>query len=113
IADFPLSHDIWITLLIAAAGARIVPVDQKLIRYRLHSSNVVGLQNHNLLSQIRAARRQLTNGAFEYAVDLHEAVLDRVISAGVTPPGIERTRALLANKISHARLRHEMPQSLL
>ena len=109
IPDFPHSHDIWITLLIAAV-ARICPLDENLIRYRLHASNTVGLKNHNLISQISMARKQISIGAFQYAADLHQAALDRLCQSNLQNPQLDRTKSLIAEKISHSRRRHDMPK---
>ncbi|MGD0463554.1 MAG: glycosyltransferase [Tepidisphaeraceae bacterium] len=112
IPDFTHSHDIWITLLIACV-ARICPLDKNLVRHRLHSANMVGMQNHNLLSQIRMARWQISSGAFQYAADLHEAALNRLRQFAVGDPGFDHKSAVLTDKIFHSRLRHHMPRSWL
>jgi hypothetical protein len=88
-----------------ACVARICPLDKNLVRHRLHSANTVGMQNHNLLGQIKMARWQVSSGAFKYAADLHEAALDRLRQFAAN----DRNFALLSEKISHSRLRHDMP----
>jgi glycosyltransferase involved in cell wall biosynthesis len=112
IPDLPHSHDIWITLLIACV-ARIYPLDKNLVQYRLHSTNTVGLQNHNLLSQIRMARWQLTSGAFQYAADLHQAALERLEQFAPQSRGFRISRALLSDKVSHSHLRQNLPKPWL
>jgi glycosyltransferase involved in cell wall biosynthesis len=107
IPNFPHSHDIWITLLIACVS-RVFPLDEDLIRYRLHASNHVGLRRHGLLGQFRMAKHQLRTHAFQYAADMHEAARERL--AGNTQwPASPQTLALLTEKIRHSRLRHDMP----
>jgi hypothetical protein len=105
IPDLPHCHDIWITLLIACV-ARLCPLDKNLVRHRLHSANTVGMENHNLLSQIRMARWQVRSGAFKYAADLHEAALNRLRQFAAD----EGPSALLSAKVAHSRLRQNMPR---
>jgi glycosyltransferase involved in cell wall biosynthesis len=112
IPDLPHCHDIWITLLIACV-ARIFPLDKNLVRHRLHSANTVGMQNHNVLSQIKMARWQVSSGAFKYAADLHEAALNRLRQFATNDPSFSHNLALLSNKVCHSRVRHNMPKSWL
>jgi hypothetical protein len=109
IPDLPHCHDIWIALLLACA-ARIYPLDENLIDYRLHGANEVGLKKHGLMSQIRMARWQLRFGAFQYAADLHQAAMDRLRKHGLLSPDIE---VKLKEKIEHSRVRHEMSKHFL
>jgi hypothetical protein len=112
IPDLPHCHDIWITLLIACV-AKIYPLNENLVRHRLHSANTVGMQNHNLLSQIKMARWQASSGAFKYAADLHEAALNRLRQFAEADANFVRKSALLSEKIRHSHLRHNMPKSWL
>ncbi|HEY1921764.1 MAG TPA: glycosyltransferase [Tepidisphaeraceae bacterium] len=112
IPDLPHCHDIWITLLIACVG-KIHPLNENLVRHRLHSANTVGMQNHNLLSQIKMAKWQINSGAFKYAGDLHEAALDRLRQFAAKDSRFDRNAELLAEKIRHSRLRQDMPKSWL
>ncbi len=109
IPDLPHCHDIWITLLIACV-AKIYPLNENLVRHRLHSSNTVGMQNHNFLGQIRMARWQVNSGAFKYAADLHEAALNRLRGFAAKDASFERQSVLLSHKICHSRIRHNMPK---
>jgi glycosyltransferase involved in cell wall biosynthesis len=108
IPDLQHCHDIWITLLLACA-ARIYPLNETLIDYRLHSNNEVGLKKHGLLSQIRMARWQLRFGAFQYAAELHQAAMDRL---GEHDFLTEPAEWLLNDKIVHSQIRHAMPRSM-
>lgn len=108
IPDFPHSHDIWITLLIGCV-ARLQPVNEELIRYRLHSFNHVGLRRYGLLGQLRMARQQIRTKAFAYAAELHEAVRQRLLVHAEEFPVRERDLILLDEKIRHSRLRDELP----
>lgn len=108
IPDFPNSHDIWITLLLGCA-ARIDPVDEDLIQYRLHNANQVGMRRRGLAGQIKMARWQIAGSLFQYAADLHEAARDRLSqnSRWPTSPAVLK---LLEQKIHHSRLRHHLPK---
>lgn len=108
IPDLPHCHDIWTTLLLACAD-KIYPLGEKLIDYRLHTTNQVGLKKHGLLSQIRMARWQLRFGAFQYAADLHRAALTRLQQHNMLS---ERDKRLLTAKIQHSEIRHAMPRNL-
>jgi glycosyltransferase involved in cell wall biosynthesis len=112
IPDLSNCHDIWITLLIACV-AKIYPLNENLVRHRLHSANTVGMQNHNLRSQIKMARWQVSSGAFKYAVDLHEAAIDRLRKFTTDDASFVRKSALLSEKICHSRLRHNLPKPWL
>ncbi len=107
IPDFPHSHDIWITLLLSCVG-RISPVDEKLIQYRLHDSNHVGMRQYGLLDQLRMARYQIATGTFAYLADLNQAALDRLKDQSRWPVQSAALK-LLQEKIDHSRRRHELP----
>jgi glycosyltransferase involved in cell wall biosynthesis len=111
IPDLPHSHDVWITLLIACAGGRLCPVDETLVKYRLHGGNVVGMKKHPLLNQIRMARWQVSSGAFRYLAELHQSALDRLVERGVEHPQVDYVKRLLAEKSAHSRVRDEMPRT--
>jgi glycosyltransferase involved in cell wall biosynthesis len=107
IPDFPHSHDIWITLLLACVG-KIEPVDRDLIQYRIHGGNEVGMRRYGLLDQIRVARYQIRNNTFAYLAELHEAARERLNGQTqwtVKPHVID----LLREKIEHSRLRNDLP----
>lgn len=108
IPDFPHSHDIWIALLIACV-ARLDPLNEDLIQYRLHASNVVGLRRYGLLGQIRMARKQVAIDAFQYAADFHEAAYQRLAASqawNVNPDALR----LLREKVRHSLCRHHLPK---
>jgi glycosyltransferase involved in cell wall biosynthesis len=112
IPDLPHCHDIWITLLIACV-AGVYPLNEDLVRHRLHPDNAVGMQNHNWLGQIRMARWQFRSGAFKYAADLHEAAIDRLSQSAGGNALLKSKVALLSQKVRHSRIRQNMPKSLL
>jgi hypothetical protein len=110
IPDFPHSHDIWLTLLISCV-AKLIAMNDDLIRYRLHGANTVGLKRHGLRSQIRMARKQIDDQAFLYAADLHESALARLTSARELPGTLKpNALELLREKSAHASARHHLPK---
>jgi glycosyltransferase involved in cell wall biosynthesis len=117
IPDVPNSHDIWITLLIACV-ARLDPVDEPLVQYRLHASNTIGLRRYDVLGQIKMARWQLRTRQFLINANLHQAALERLETwkdEGATSPSGSSftlhpsTLALLREKVAHYRARDRMP----
>jgi glycosyltransferase involved in cell wall biosynthesis len=110
IPDLPHSHDVWLTLLIACAGGRLYPVDEPLVKYRLHGGNVVGMKKHSLLNQIRMARWQVSSGAFRYLAELHQAALQRLDERDVKHAKIGQVKRLLGQKAAHSRARDAMPR---
>ena len=112
IPDLPHSHDIWLTLLLACVG-RIDPVDRDLVRYRLHSANVVGLRRHGLVGQVRMARHQLRTNTFAFLADLCAAAGDRLAQHQRRWPVSPDVLALLRAKVDHSRCRHDMPRRWL
>ena len=112
IPDLPHSHDIWVTLLLACIG-RIEPVDRDLIRYRLHSSNTVGLKRHGLLGQVRMARHQVRSNAFAFLADLSAAAHDRLTADPRRWPVSAGVLELLRAKVDHSRCRQDMPRPWL
>ncbi len=111
IPDFPHSHDIWITLLLACVG-KLSPVDRDLIQYRIHDNNEVGMRRYGFLDQIRVARYQIKTNTFGYLANLHQAAIERLTSQArwtVTPQHLE----LLREKIRHSQVRDQMPRRWL
>ena len=108
IPDLPHCHDVWTTLLLACVG-RLDPVDDELVRYRLHASNTVGLRRHSLLDQVRMARHQLRSAAFANAAELCAAAHDRLVAHRHRWPVSDGVLALLREKVDHSRRRHAMP----
>jgi len=106
--DLPNAHDVWIALLLACV-ARIQPIDEDLIAYRLHANNQVGMKRFNLAGQIRMARRQITSGAFANLSTLHQAARARLRSQSQWPVST-MTLNQLEEKVRHSTLRHEIHQ---
>lgn len=109
--DLRSAHDAWIAFLISAVS-EVAILDAKLIRYRLHADNQIGLRRLHLAAQFAEARRQVDRGAFAYAVSFFEAARARLRSdqaKGFEPrPGV---LDVLDEKISHERRRDAMPAS--
>jgi glycosyltransferase involved in cell wall biosynthesis len=102
--DLPRSHDIWITLLIAAV-AKISPIPEPLIDYRIHPDNQIGLPQNGLTGQIASARRQIQQNAFALAADFYQSALNR-LTANHAPDAVLQ---LIAQKVHHSRARHDLP----
>ena len=83
-------------------------VEEKLIHYRLHASNQIGLRRFGLLDQYRQARRQLENNVLGQTAEFFEFARERFRDE------IDcELRRLLDEKIEHTRLREGMSPSLL
>jgi glycosyltransferase involved in cell wall biosynthesis len=106
--DLLRSHDIWITLLIAAVG-RIFPIGEPLIDYRIHAENQIGVPEKGLAAQIAAARRQVQQNAFGLAAEVYQAIFDRLWANKTKWPVTDETLNLIHQKIEHSRVRHELP----
>lgn len=114
IPNLRTAHDIWTSTLIACVSP-IAFTTERLVKYRVHGQNQVGMRRWNLLEQIAKAREQLQLGAFAHAVDLYSEMARRLrevqIATRFTPrPGALR---LLDEKVAHCRLRNDMPPGLL
>jgi glycosyltransferase involved in cell wall biosynthesis len=106
--DLPRSHDIWMTLLIAAVG-EISPIDEALIEYRVHGENQIGLPDEGLSGQIAAARRQIRQNAFGVAADLYAAAVERLTANRSKWSVTDQTLELLEEKVRHSRARDQLP----
>jgi hypothetical protein len=106
--DLRSAHDAWTAMLIAAV-AEVAILDERLIQYRLHGNNHIGVQRVGLVQQIGKARLQVRHHAFRYAEELHQAAVDRLQmweSQGheLRPGALQKLR----EKIRHARARDRM-----
>ncbi|MGA3067283.1 MAG: glycosyltransferase [Tepidisphaeraceae bacterium] len=106
--DLPRSHDIWISTLIASV-AKMAPLDEDLIDYRLHDANQIGIPPAGLTGQIEMARRQIRQNAFGLSADLHQLILSRLTSLRSDWPVADETLDLLRQKIDHSRARQSLP----
>jgi len=108
IPDLPHVHDIWIALVLACV-AKLQPIAEDLISYRLHDHNQVGMKRFNLAAQIRMARQQISSGAFANLATLHQAAIDRLQSQPHWPvsPAILNQ---LNEKVRNSTLRHKIHQ---
>jgi glycosyltransferase involved in cell wall biosynthesis len=109
--DVQNAHDIWIALLITSV-AKARPVAEKLIDYRRHDQNTIGLKRHGILSQLRMAKWQLQSNAFAMTADLHDAAAARLLEQN-PHAGAENAIALLKEKVRHMRQRQEMSRPLV
>ena len=98
-------HDAFIAFVAAAtSGVEIVP--ERLVRYRLHGANQIGIRKLDFLAQLAKAREQVEQGAFPYAVDFFQAARERL------PTASPRTLELIDQKILHASRRADMSSQL-
>ncbi|HVE94420.1 MAG TPA: glycosyltransferase [Acidimicrobiales bacterium] len=98
-------HDVWIALLVAAT-AGLEPLPDKLIDYRIHSSNAEGLGVRDpaaAVSQRATARKSMELQQFE-------SILQRLEERA--PERASNIR-LLEAKVEHLRFRCELPTSAL
>ena len=98
-------HDAFVAF-IAAASSRVEIVPDRLIRYRLHGANQIGIRRLGFLGQLAKAREQVEAGAFPYAVEFFQAARERL---GAAPP---ETLEQIDQKILHASCRASMSSRL-
>lgn len=102
--DLPSVHDAWVAFIIAClSGCGILP--EPLIRYRLHSDNLIGIHRFGWRDQIRQARRQIEEDAFGQGARFFEMARDRL--EGQLPPDLESS---IEEKILHSRTRSAMDE---
>jgi glycosyltransferase involved in cell wall biosynthesis len=109
--DVQNAHDIWIAVLMTAI-TRVRPVPEKLMDYRRHDQNTIGLKRHGLLSQLRMARWQLESNAFAATADLHDAAAARLLERS-DAAGTVGAVSLLREKVRHMRQRQAMSRPLV
>jgi glycosyltransferase involved in cell wall biosynthesis len=111
--DLRSAHDAWIAFLIAAV-AEVRILDEKLILYRVHGENQIGIQKLGFREQLEKAREQLVIGAFAYAVDFFSGAEKRLLASAATggPAPSPATLALVRDKIQHCHSRDRMPDAL-
>jgi hypothetical protein len=115
--DLPIIHDAWITLLIAAV-ARVLPVNEKLVRYRQHGSQQIGALERKGTKTSRAFTPALAKDAlgrenpYSQALAVARAAQKRLTekaeqfdSANVLPP--------LKSQIAHLEFRSGLPRERL
>jgi hypothetical protein len=115
--ELPLIHDAWITLLVAAV-TRVLPVNEKLIRYRQHASQQVGALERKGIKGSRpfapgSAKEALgRENAYSQALAVARAAHQRLTekapefdSAQIAPT--------LVSQIAHLELRSRLPRGPL
>jgi hypothetical protein len=109
-------QDAWIGLLLAAAG-RLLPLDQPLIRYRVHAAQQIGVPparsrvdmlRHRMQLRRRALKQErpvleAQAEAFAQAAERLRAMADRY----PCPPGVLED---IEGKVRHFRVRATMPE---
>jgi len=107
------AHDAWIAFLIAAV-AELRILDEKLILYRVHDENQIGIRKLGFRDQLKMAREQLAIGAFAYAVEFFSGAEERLRASAAAggPAPSAATLELIRDKIQHARSRDAMSATL-
>ena len=101
------THDAWIAFIITAVSGCII-VPEKLILYRYHGENQVGIRRFNLLGQYQQAKKQLTDGAIVKEEKFFKIALEKLKGQHVSPKLLNE----IEYKIEHCHIRNEMPSSL-
>lgn len=105
--ELPSTHDAWIAFVVSClAGCGLVP--EKLIRYRLHGNNLIGIHRFGWLDQLRQARRQLEEDSFRQMATFFETAQIRLQSELNSELG-----QAMEEKIAHCRTRAEMTGGIL
>lgn len=100
-------HDAWIAQLAAAHG-KILPVDEPLILYRQHSSNVIGGKRLSLRAQLREANFVGRLGVVERELSRYRQLLERLSDLDITPRQTAMREAACA-KVRHLQIRQKLP----
>jgi glycosyltransferase involved in cell wall biosynthesis len=106
--DLYSAHDAWVAFLLACVTG-CVPRPDRLIAYRLHDANQVGIRRLSLRAQLARARRQIEEDAFGQAAAFFEAARARFDETERADwrPGAARLADIDA-KIRHMRTREAM-----
>jgi len=105
-------HDCWIAFLASALGLCGVPISERLILYRQHSSQQIGARRMNVLDKIRWCR-QVGPAEYSNRTQIYVDFKDRLLAAereGRTCPATHML--LLEEKIAHCAQRaaaHSVP----
>jgi glycosyltransferase involved in cell wall biosynthesis len=116
-ADLPIIHDAWITVLIAAV-AGVLPVNERLIKYRKHDSQQVGALERNGLPSTRgltprSAKKALTReNPYAQTLTVSRAVHQRLTENAAE---FESRQVLprLESQIAHLQVRSTLPGARL
>jgi glycosyltransferase involved in cell wall biosynthesis len=103
-------HDAWVAFMVAAVSDFDI-MDEDLVEYRLHAENQFGLALLDTREQIRKARLQISEGAFDHAMKLFGEAgrrLDAHPELEVDP----ELRRHIAEKVEHSRVRDSMTGGL-
>jgi len=99
-------HDAWVAFIVACvAGFDIM--DEDLVEYRLHTENQFGLALLDVQAQIEKARLQISERAFDHAVQLFGEA-GRRLDAHPEFPVDPALRRHIERKVEHSRVRDAM-----
>lgn len=100
-------HDAWIAQ-IAAAHGKILPVEERLMLYRQHSSNVIGGKRLSLRAQLRRADVVGRLGLVERELSRYRQLLERLSDLDATQRQTAMRRSASA-KVQHLQRRQSLP----
>ncbi|MEN3334577.1 MAG: hypothetical protein V7641_3942 [Blastocatellia bacterium] len=103
--EFPLIHDGWIALIIAAV-ADLIFINQPLIKYRQHVHQQMGVRQEEFLKSVTVARKT-DPSVYMNHVEQFERAYDHLLANRDLCR--ERVQPLLEAKIKHLRARAAMP----
>lgn len=98
-------HDHWLSL-VAVTNGNVVPLDSRLVDYRVHDDNAVGLTARNPLERLRARARR--HDVPDNEADTLQALLNRDVDV-IAPSDRQRLTAAIA----HHRRRANLPDARL
>ena len=107
------SHDSWIYGIISVAG-RIRPIPEKLIFYRQHSSNTIGigspLKKTFFTTKMLPSRHQQARSFDKLYHNIYKTFRDELLSRKLLEPS-DRKLLLLEEKIQHSLVLSNLPDS--
>lgn len=104
-------HDAWVAFMVAAVSGFDI-LDEDLVEYRLHADNQFGLALLDLRTQIEKAKLQISERAFDHAVQLF-AEAGRRLDAHPEFEIDPMLRRHIDLKVEHSRVRDTLPEGFI
>lgn len=99
-------YDVWISLLIAAV-AEVAMVPRRLVQYRQHTGQALGMEKKPL-QEIAAAKRKRTADEILHTADQYAAAQERLVARMASFPCSPSVLRRLQAKVGHLRTRADM-----
>jgi hypothetical protein len=99
-------YDVWISLLIAAV-ADVAVVPRRLVQYRQHDRQALGM-GKKPLQEIAAVKRKRTADDFLHTADQYAAARERLAARMASFPCLPSVLRRLQAKVGHLRTRADM-----